>query len=117
MKRIFLSYSTEDRSTAERFKQSIRDGVIPGLASDVVIYDSVETSSSSTDIRSTILVQLKASNQVMAMWSSNASTSPRVNYELGVAAALDIPTTIVVVGDDAPAVPSDISGVNVLKLP
>ena len=98
--------------------QSVRDGAIPGLASDVVIYDPVESSSSSsTAVRSTILSQLKASSQVVAFWSSYASTSSWVNYELGAAAALDIPTTIVVTSDDAPKLPSDISDVSVLKLP
>jgi hypothetical protein len=114
-KRVFLSYSTQDRMQVERLKERLRAGDVSGIPGDAEIFDSAELSTGS-DVREAILEDIRGSSAVVAIWSSNASTSSWVHYELGAAAALNVPITIVVVEEDAPAVPSDVSHSRIMPL-
>jgi len=113
---IFLSYSTQDKARVRSVLDHLKNTDLPGMRADLKIYDPSEGVPPAADVRESILEGIRNAAGVIGIWSSSASTSPRVHYELGLAAALNIPVTIVVVEEGAPRLPSDIANLNVVRL-
>jgi transcriptional regulator with AAA-type ATPase domain len=92
--RIFLSYANEDRELVHDVLEQLRKHHLVS-SNNVVLLDPRE-STAGADIRSLIKEQINSANKVVIIASDNSAKSAWVNYEAGMAAALDKP--IVVLG-------------------
>ncbi len=83
--KVLLSYSIQDR---HRIEPAIAQ--LPGLR----MTDSLESElRPGDDVRAIIRDRVQSANQVVVFWSEAAATSQYVQYELGMADALDKPIT------------------------
>jgi TIR domain len=95
--KVFLSYAASDR---HRIESAIVQ--LPGLG----MADSLESElRSGDDVRAIIRDHVQSANRVVVFWSAAAATSQYVQYELGMADALDKPTTIVQLDQTKPELP------------
>jgi peptidase E len=96
--KVFLSYAASDR---HRIESAIAQ--FPGLR----MADSLESElQSGDDVRAIIRDRVQSANRVVVFWSAAAATSQYVQYELGMADALDKPTTIVQLDQTKPELPA-----------
>ena len=92
--KIFLSYAHEDRGLVEAAKQALRKhGVV---AEDYITLEPSQKLKAGSNIRKLIREQISSASKVVIIFSRSSARSQWVNYEAGMAAALDKP--IVVVG-------------------
>lgn len=92
--RIFLSYAQEDRALAIDIKQKLREhGIISEEAVDIV--DPYTTLTTGDDFRQKIRMQMNGADRVVIIASDSSIQSDWVNYEAGMAFALDKPVVIV----------------------
>jgi|SRR5205085_11155831 len=90
--KIFLSYAHEDRHLVQEVLDALRKHELV-TAKDVVFldpYDSVLPG----DIRKIIKEQISSASKVVIIASDHSAESEWVNYEAGMAAALDKPIVI-----------------------
>jgi hypothetical protein len=92
--KIFLSYANEDRDLVHDVLAQLRKHRL--VSSKNVIFLDPRDSSAGSDIRRLIKEQIAAASTVVIIASDNSAQSAWVNYEAGMAAALDKP--IVVMG-------------------
>jgi TIR domain len=102
---VFISFAASDRDRVEtalsELKQSERSTVN-------IVTDSNEWSTdlkSGEDLRANIRDRVQSANEVVVFWSEAAATSQYVQYELGMADALDKPITIVQLDQTKPELP------------
>lgn len=93
--KIFVSYSHGDRKYLEGLEQLLKaHGVIEG--DEVSIIDPFSQSfSAGEDIRETIKKQIQSASKVVIIYTSNTESSQWVNYEVGMADALNKPVIVV----------------------
>lgn len=114
-KKIFISSSWKDlERTREALKKLQEEGV---LGSETVssVQNPIE-SDSGTDIRNEIKKRIGGSSIVVLIWSKEAAHSPWVQYELGMAKALEVPIVVVWADKAAPQLPTEIEGSRVVQL-
>jgi hypothetical protein len=96
--KAFLVYTARDR---HRIESAITQ--LPGL----VMADSLESEiRPGDDVRAIIRDRVQSANEVVVFWSEAAATSQYVQYELGMADALDKPITIVQLDKTKPELPA-----------
>jgi nucleoside 2-deoxyribosyltransferase len=88
--KIFLSYANEDRDLLRDVIAKLRKQMI---AKDVIFLDPHD-SSPGDDIRRMIKEQITSANKVVIIASDHSTSSAWVNYEAGMAAALDKPIVV-----------------------
>lgn len=89
--KIFISHAREDRDLVQAVQESLkRDGA------DVVFLEDPDEFEPGQDIRRMIQDRISSANKVVIIASDHSANSAWVNYEAGMAAALDKP--IVVMG-------------------
>jgi hypothetical protein len=93
--RIFVSYAAQDRRLVETVEQTLREhGFVTGK--DVTIVDPQKEIHLGENIRDAIRDYILSASMVVVILSDNSMKSQWVNYEVGMAAALEKP--IVVIG-------------------
>ena len=94
--KIFVSYSHEDRKYLEGLKEVLQEhGIVEG--DEISIIDPFSgVFSVGEDIRESIKREIQSASKVVIIHTSNTNSSQWVNYEVGMADALDKP--IIVVG-------------------
>jgi TIR domain len=93
--KIFVSYAHQDRRLVETVEQTLREhGIV--TANDVAIIDPFEEVQAGENIRDIIRDKILSASMVVVIVSDNSAKSQWVNYEAGMAAALEKP--IVVIG-------------------
>jgi hypothetical protein len=91
--RIFVSYAHEDRGLATSIEQKLREhGVITAESIDIV--DPSETLQAGDNVRDVIRSRMNGSDMVVIIASGASARSAWVNYEAGMALALDKPVVI-----------------------
>jgi hypothetical protein len=96
--KVFLSYSSQDRHLVEPVIAQL-----PGLR----MTDSLESElRPGDDVRAIIRDRVQSANEVVVFWSEAAATSQYVQYELGMADALDKPIIIVQLDQTKPELPA-----------
>jgi hypothetical protein len=96
--KVFLSYSVSDH---HRIESAIAQ--LSGLR----MADSLESElRPGDDVRAIIRDRVRSANEVVVFWSEAAATSQYVQYELGMADALDKPITIVQLDQTKPELPA-----------
>jgi hypothetical protein len=103
---VFLSFAASDRDRVEPALSKLQQ---PDLAEVHFSSDSdawtVEFQPGD-DFRASIRDRVQSANQVVVFWSAEAAASHWVQYELGMADALDKPITIVQLDQTAPDLPA-----------
>ena len=95
-KKIFLSYAMEDRHHLEGLKEILEKHRITTEGEHVGFIDPMsEPSIPGTNIRAMIKKQIKSSNEVVVIATDDSLSSQWVNYEIGMADALNKPIVIV----------------------
>lgn len=90
--RVFISYAHEDRDLVRAVQEAMKK-----IGTDVVFVDlNPQDFKPGEDIRRMIQEQISSANKVIIIASDHSAKSAWVNYEAGMAAALDKP--IVVMG-------------------
>jgi hypothetical protein len=90
--KIFLSYAHEDRELANAVMRTLREHRIV-TADDVVILD-VQDFEPGEDLRKRIQDEMRSASKVVILATDNSANSEWVNYEAGMAAALEKPIVI-----------------------
>jgi TIR domain len=112
---IFFSYAASDR---ERIESAIAQFQKTETAKAYVAPNSnlwAADFQPGDDFRASIRDRVRSANQVVVFWSAKAATSPHVQYELGMADALDKPITIVQLDQTQPELPAHLLG-NMVRL-
>jgi len=93
--RIFVSYSHEDRKYIDGLKEILqKHGVVEG--NEISIIDPFSgVFSAGENIRETIKKEIQSASKVVIIYTSNSDSSQWVNYEVGMADALNKPVIVV----------------------
>ena len=114
-KKVFVSFSLKDYDRAQQALVKLQNEGV--LSSEIVIsVQNLIKSNVGTDIRNEIKKRISSSNIVVLIWSKDAAHSPWVQYELGMAMALDVPIVVVWADKAAPQLPKEIEGSQILQL-
>lgn len=90
--RIFLSYAVEDRNLVQGVRDALRKHQLV-TENDVVFLDSHDFTPGA-DLRRMIKEQISSASKVVIIASGHSAESEWVNYEAGMAAALDKPIVV-----------------------
>jgi nucleoside 2-deoxyribosyltransferase len=91
--KIFVSYAHEDRELAKNVEHQLREyGIL--TTEDVDIVDPLDELKGGENIRDAVRSQMKAADMVVIIASKNSVNSKWVNYEAGMASALEKPVVI-----------------------
>ena len=90
--RIFLSYANEDRHLVSGVLNALRRHRL--VTSDDVVLLDPHDSRPGDDLRRTIQEQISSASKVVIIASDNSASSASVNYEAGMASALDKPIVV-----------------------
>ena len=99
--KVFLSYVSRDRHYVESAISQLSKF---GISDNIGLLDS--DIHPGDDVRAIIRDRVQSANQVVVFWSAEAATSQHVQYELGMADALDKPITIVQLDQTTPVLPA-----------
>jgi nucleoside 2-deoxyribosyltransferase len=90
--KISLSYANEDRDLVREVLNLLQEHQL--VTSNNVIFFDPHDLSPGDDIRKAIKEQINAANKVVIIASDHSANSAWVNYEAGMAAALDKPIVV-----------------------
>ena len=91
--KIFVSYAHQDRKYLKGLEQQLRKhGIVSG--GDVVLIDPHEIQPGE-NIREALRNQIRSATKVVIIVSKNSADSEWVNYEAGMASALEKPIVII----------------------
>lgn len=111
---IFLSYATRDkRSVKAVIDQLKKRGIV---AEDDEFVDPSKIVVPGASIRGELREAIRAASKVVVLWSGAGAESELVNYEAGMARALDKPMVLVVPKGGATGVPSELADLPVFEL-
>lgn len=114
-KKVFVSFVWKDHERAQKALRKLqKEGVLGSETISSV--ENLTESTLGTDIRTQIKERIGGSNIVVLIWSKDAAHSPWVQYELGMAKALDVPIVVVWADKTAPQLPTEIEGSQVVQL-
>lgn len=91
--KIFVSYAFQDRGVLKSLEQELRKHGIVG-AEDVMLIDPQSEFQAGDNIREAIKDQIRSASKVVIIASENSENSQWVNYEAGMASALEKPIII-----------------------
>src|SRR4051812_31952374 len=107
-KQVFLSYAHSDRDLAQTTIRELRKkGVLKGDAIENI--DSAQDISFGSDIREGIKERIQKSDIVIVVWSKDAARSAWVQYEVGMAKALERPIVVARADKSAPDLPAELT--------
>jgi nucleoside 2-deoxyribosyltransferase len=114
-KQVFLSYAFTDRDLAQTTIQKLqKQGVLRNESLENI--DSAQTISFDGDIREGIKERIQKSDIVILVWSKDAARSPWVQYEVGMAQALERPILIARADKSAPDLPAELNENQIIEL-
>jgi hypothetical protein len=115
MQTIFMSYAGEDAPRLDRMKAELRRRGIVHEGDEFV--GPVESVVPGSSVRGALRDAIRASSMVVVFWGRAASASATVNYETGMADALDKPIVLVVPEGEASRPRVGSSDMRVVELP
>ena len=92
-KKVFLSYAYEDRGIAEQVSRLLREHGHD--TDDMSFIDPLVDTKIGDDIRGSIKQQMCSASNVVIIVTPNSAKSQWVNYEAGMASALDKPIILI----------------------
>jgi nucleoside 2-deoxyribosyltransferase len=114
-KKLFLSYSIQDKGKIAAVVQKIRQQRSPQDEEMTVVDPSTELSYGD-EIRAQIRKNIQDADAVVVVWTSSSANSSWVNYEAGMADALGKEIIVVRPDESAPELPVNLQSVRVLDL-
>jgi MTH538 TIR-like domain (DUF1863). len=93
MSKVFLSYPVQDRKLVGRLEPMLREKGL--LDPDDVIINLKQDLEPGTDVRQAIRRQMQEAGKVIILDTPSSARSSWVNYEAGMASALDKPIVVV----------------------
>lgn len=114
-KQVFISFAWEDRGLVNEALKELRkkNVLVPETLSNLEdVFEKNETAY----IRNQIKNRISNSNTFVVIWSKQAADSPWVQYELGMAQALNIPTIVALTESKAPQLPAGLKDIQVVRL-
>lgn len=114
--KVFISYAWNDRHLVEAMLEKLKQARIPGLELASELEDLILVAQTGDDLRTMIRDRVESANQVVVLWTEQAAASQFVQYELGIADALDKPIIVVQADQSAPEFPAFLAKTNVVKL-
>src|SRR5437763_14046706 len=91
--RVFISHSAKDSMLAEDLRRRLKDVEADFVTADIA--DTAETGSVRRRIRDVI----SKSSEVIALLPDNSVSHKWMQYEVGIADALEVPVTFVIVNE------------------
>ena len=91
--RVYISYSAKDSMLAEDLRRRLKDVGADFVTADIA--DTAETGSVRRRIRDVI----SKSSEVIALLTDNSVSNKWMQYEVGIADALEVPVTFVIVNE------------------
>ena len=86
--KVFIYYAYQDDDQIDKLKSKLAEKGI--ISNETVVYDySQRPMIPGSSLRGTIRKSLESSSTVVVYWTKNSSASDYVNYEMGMADALD----------------------------
>lgn len=114
-KKVFISYAWNDRKLVNKaIKQLKSKGLLGGDFLESI--NNPMELSAGADIRAALKEQILTCDKVLLIWSGRAASSPWVQYEVGMAEALEKPILIVWADKFAPRLPAEIEGNQIISL-
>lgn len=91
--RVFVSYAPTDAAVARSVEQELREhGLLPESAAVKIM--SIDDIPAGADVRAAIRSSIRSADMVVIVSSPDAARSAYVNYEAGMASALEKPVVI-----------------------
>ncbi|SRR5713101_37442 len=114
-KDIFISYASNDRLLAQNtMRQLHRKGLLENEYIEHL--EGVEKPGEAKYLREKIKERILRSDLVVLIWSKDAAKSPWVQYEVGMAKALERPILIAWADKSAPELPTEIKENQIVRL-
>lgn len=108
--KVFLSFAANDRDRVEHVLSQLQKSELATVNFEVNFEPEANEWNvefhPGEDFRANIRDRVQSANQVVVFWSADAATSQYVQYELGMADALDKPITIVQLDRTMPQLPA-----------
>jgi hypothetical protein len=101
-RRIFIVHSMDDQPLVD----SVRRWLEHSEWRTAEVDDPTSWSFDAQDLRIMIKERIRGAESVIVLWSDRAAKSPMVNYEIGMADALDVPIRVYVAEGTASKFPS-----------
>lgn len=113
--KVFFSYSVKDSDQIENLKAALME---QGIISNVELpsYEDQYPMIPGISVRGAIRDAVASANTVVVFWTKNSATSEFVNYEIGMADALNKDLLVVMPKGESIALPSNLSDIQVLKI-
>lgn len=115
--KLFVSYAPEDRGYVDKALGKLeREGVLS--EPPVLIHDPVNDAPfiPGSSLRGALRNAIESASKVVLLWTADAAQSAHVNYEAGMADALDKPLIVVLPKDTAPELPANLHPERILQL-
>ncbi len=94
-KKIFISYAAEDKAYLKEVKQLLHEQRIIKSDDYSIVNPLKDSISSGKNIRKSLQKQIQSASMVVVLATDKSMSSQRVNYEAGMADALDKPIVVV----------------------
>ena len=114
-RKVFISYAWQDRDRVEEVLKKLRETHAAELYPNQEIADPISLIESGQDLRAEIRKQMQSASVVVVLWTKRAAVSDWVQYEVGMADALEKPV-VVVAEKSAPQLPAPIADSEVVTL-
>jgi hypothetical protein len=110
---VFISYASSDKSRINSVIEELKSkGVI--AEDDKIVY-TTDVFSSESGIREKVRKAIAAASKVVVVWSEEGADSEWVNYETGMAEALEKPIFMVVRKGEISRLPSNLDDVQIFE--
>lgn len=113
--KIFISYAHQDNSQIEKLKSALAEKGIISTESDV-LHDSQSPMVPGSSFRGAIREAVESASTVVVYWTKNSASSDFVNYEMGMADALDKNMVVVTPKGTRMELPSNLADIQVIEL-
>jgi TIR domain-containing protein len=114
-KTAFISFAWHDRKLARNTVRQLREkGLIEKECVESI--DCPEKLPETAALRKVIEEQIRGSDMLVLVWSKQAARSPWVQYEVGMAKALERPILVAWADKSAPSLPAEIGENEIVKL-
>jgi len=113
--KVFISYAWQDRDRLEGVLKKLREAHGEELDLTQDIADPISLIESGQDLRAEIRQQIQSASYVVLFWTKQAAVSDWVQYEVGMADALEKPV-VVIAEKTAPHLPAPIADNEVVTI-
>lgn len=113
--RIFISYAHQDNDQIDKLKSALSEcGIISN--EEVSFENSQMPLIPGSSLRGAIRSAMEAASTVVVYWTKNSASSEFVNYEMGMADALDKKLVVVTPKGERMNLPSNLADIQVVEV-